>query len=49
MAYKALYRTYRPSTFEEVAGQEHIVKTLPIRRPTWNRQNYDGQIISESS
>ena len=28
MAYKALSRTYRPSTFEEVAGQEHIVKTL---------------------
>ena len=28
MAYKALYRTYRPSTFVEVAGQEHIVKTL---------------------
>ena len=28
MAYKALYRTYRPSTFEEVAGQQHIVKTL---------------------
>ena len=28
MAYKALYRTYRPSTCEEVAGQEHIVKTL---------------------
>ena len=28
MAYKALYRTYRPSTFAEVAGQEHIVKTL---------------------
>ena len=28
MAYKALYRTYRPSTFDEVAGQEHIVKTL---------------------
>ena len=28
MAYKALYRTYRPSTFEEVAGQTHIVKTL---------------------
>ena len=28
MAYKALYRTYRPQTFEEVAGQEHIVKTL---------------------
>ncbi len=28
MAYKALYRTYRPKTFLEVAGQEHIVKTL---------------------
>ena len=28
MAYKALYRTYRPNTFDEVAGQEHIVKTL---------------------
>ena len=28
MAYKALYRTYRPKNFEEVAGQKHIVKTL---------------------
>ncbi len=28
MAYKALYRTYRPLTFLEVAGQKHIVKTL---------------------
>jgi len=28
MAYKALYRTYRPSTFEEVAGQKHVVTTL---------------------
>lgn len=28
MSYKALYRTYRPSTFIEVAGQQHIVKTL---------------------
>ena len=28
MAYKALYRTYRPQTFEEVAGQKHIVRTL---------------------
>jgi DNA polymerase-3 subunit gamma/tau len=28
MAYKALYRTYRPSTFEEVVGQQHIVLTL---------------------
>lgn len=28
MAYKALYRKYRPSTFDEVAGQQHVVKTL---------------------
>ncbi len=28
MSYKALYRTYRPTTFEEVAGQKHIVQTL---------------------
>lgn len=28
MSYKALYRTYRPQTFDEVAGQKVIVKTL---------------------
>ncbi len=28
MAYTALYRKLRPKTFEEVLGQEHIVKTL---------------------
>lgn len=28
MAYKALYRSYRPQTFDEVAGQEHIITTL---------------------
>ncbi len=28
MAYKALYRTYRPQKFEEVVGQETIVKAL---------------------
>ena len=28
MAYKALYRTYRPTTFDEIAGQEHITKTF---------------------
>ncbi len=28
MSYKALYRTYRPLTFSEVAGQSAIVKTL---------------------
>ncbi|MEG1923625.1 MAG: DNA polymerase III subunit gamma/tau [Clostridia bacterium] len=34
MAYTALYRKYRPKTFDEVIGQEHITKTLlnQIRR-----------------
>lgn len=28
MAYQALYRSYRPNTFEEVFGQENIIKTI---------------------
>ncbi len=28
MSYKALYRTYRPTTFSEVAGQQVVIKTL---------------------
>ena len=28
MSYTALYRKYRPSEFEDVKGQEHIVTTL---------------------
>lgn len=28
MAYQALYRTYRPKTFDEVIAQDHITKTL---------------------
>lgn len=28
MSYKALYRTYRPSSFDDVVGQKHIVATL---------------------
>ena len=28
MSYKALYRTYRPQKFEEVAGQKQIIQTL---------------------
>ncbi len=28
MAYQALARTYRPQTFEEVVGQEHVTRTL---------------------
>ena len=28
MSYLALYRKYRPQTFDKVVGQEHITKTL---------------------
>ena len=28
MAYLSLYRQYRPTTFDDLIGQEHIVKTL---------------------
>ena len=28
MSYKALYRTYRPKSFDNVVGQDHIVSTL---------------------
>ena len=28
MSYTALYRKFRPSEFEDVKGQDHIVKTL---------------------
>lgn len=28
MAYQALYRKYRPSSFDEVVGQRHIIQTL---------------------
>lgn len=28
MSYQALYRTYRPRTFEDVVGQSHITQTL---------------------
>lgn len=28
MAYQALYRVYRPQSFNDVVGQQHIIKTL---------------------
>ena len=28
MSYTALYRKFRPTTFEDVKGQDHIVTTL---------------------
>lgn len=31
MSYTALYRKFRPTSFDEVKGQDHIVQTLKIR------------------
>ena len=28
MAYTAIYRKFRPKTFSEIVGQDHIIKTL---------------------
>ena len=28
MAYQALYRTYRPQRFDQVVGQEAVIRTL---------------------
>jgi len=28
MSYTALYRKFRPKTFSEIVGQEHVVQTL---------------------
>lgn len=36
MAYTALYRKYRPRTFDEVVGQEHITTTLKHQVATGN-------------
>ena len=34
MSYLALYRKYRPQTFDEVRGQDHIVTTLKNQMKT---------------
>ncbi len=38
MAYQALYRKYRPQTFSDVVGQEHITETL-------KKELADGKIV----
>ncbi len=38
MAYQALYRKYRPQTFSDVVGQEHITKTL-------QNELYEGKTV----
>ena len=30
MSYMALYRKWRPTTFEDVKGQDHIVQSHPV-------------------
>ncbi len=38
MAYQALYRKYRPQTFSDVVGQDHITKTL-------KNELQDGKVV----
>ena len=39
MSYVALYRKWRPDTFDEVKGQDHIVTTLRNQIILWNERN----------
>ena len=41
MAYKALYLKYRPQTFEDVAGQQAIVRTLKNSINTYETADSD--------
>ena len=41
MGYTALYRKFRPDTFEDVKGQDHIVKTLK------NQIRFAGHVAPE--
>ena len=50
MAYKALYRTYRPQTFEEVAGQKVIIQTLKnalAKGKIAHAYLFSGKIVSQ--
>ena len=42
MAYQALYRTWRPMVFDDVAGQEHITQTLRNEIKTGNLAHWTG-------
>ncbi len=46
MSYIALYRNYRPNSFDEVAGQKHIIRTLKnavINQKTSHAYVFSGQ------
>ena len=43
MSYTALYRKWRPVSFDEVKGQDHIVKTLKNQK---RRDESDMHICS---
>ena len=50
MSYTALYRKFRPTVFEDVKGQEHIVTTLKnqIRSGRLNASTARNEIFSSS-
>ena len=43
-SYQALYRKWRPMTFDDVVGQEHITKTL--EECSWLRAGWGTPICS---
>ena len=46
MAYTALYREWRPSTFYDVVGQEHITTTL--KNQILNNSTYSNILLGVS-
>ena len=51
MSYTALYRKFRPSTFEDVKGQDHIVTTLKnqIRKRFSVQMNRKTKLLNMSN
>ena len=43
MAYQALYRTYRPMTFDEVVGQKYAVRALRNAISKGTNKNADNK------
>ena len=59
MSYQVLARKYRPASFQELEGQEHVLKALinalenirsePFIIPYWSRRLDRARIVSPDS